>query len=234
MSTVTTNTSLVKPDVTEPAAISVINSNMDLIDLFDHSINSKGLPVKRLFSGVAGSRGAAGTAGTVYFATDTGVFSLDTGAAWVDGITLTSTGNLSGKTYSATLTGATSAARLVGGTASGAPSAGTFLVGDLVVDDVGRTWVCTVAGTPGTWVGNFYGAGLTGAVSAARFVGGTATIAPTTGTFAAGDFVVAQNGTAWACSVAGSPGTWVQVGATTTVLHSVAVNDTVYALRNFL
>lgn len=52
-------------------------------------------------------------------------------------------------------------------------------------------------------------AGLTGAVSATRYVGGTATVAPTTGTFAVGDFVVSQNGSAWVCTVAGTPGTWV-------------------------
>ena len=50
--------------------------------------------------------------------------------------------------------------------------------------------------------------GLTGAVSATRFVGGTATVAPTTGTFAVGDFVVTQNGTVLICTVAGTPGTW--------------------------
>lgn len=50
------------------------------------------------------------------------------------------------------LTGAVAAARFVGGTASGAPTTGTFAVGDFVVDQVGAMWVCTVAGTPGTWV----------------------------------------------------------------------------------
>lgn len=55
--------------------------------------------------------------------------------------------------------------------------------------------------------------GLTGAVSATRYVGGTATVAPTTGTFAVGDFVVSQNGKMWVCTSAGTPGTWVQVGA---------------------
>jgi hypothetical protein len=51
------------------------------------------------------------------------------------------------------LTGATAGARFVGGTASGAPSSGTFAVGDYVVDQAGGAmWVCTVAGSPGTWV----------------------------------------------------------------------------------
>lgn len=50
------------------------------------------------------------------------------------------------------LTGATQAARFAGATVSGAPASGTFAVGDFVVDQTGTMWVCTVAGTPGTWV----------------------------------------------------------------------------------
>ena len=49
------------------------------------------------------------------------------------------------------LTGATAASRYVGATASGAPTAGTFAVGDFVIDQTGKVWVCTTAGTPGTW-----------------------------------------------------------------------------------
>ena len=50
------------------------------------------------------------------------------------------------------LPGTTSGARLVGGTASGAPVSGTFAVGDLSVDQTGKVYVCSVAGSPGTWV----------------------------------------------------------------------------------
>jgi len=50
------------------------------------------------------------------------------------------------------LTGATTASRYVGGTASGAPTSGTFAVGDFVVAVNGQIWICTVAGTPGTWI----------------------------------------------------------------------------------
>lgn len=49
------------------------------------------------------------------------------------------------------LTGATAATRYVGATTSGAPISGTFAVGDFVVDQTGKLWVCTTAGTPGTW-----------------------------------------------------------------------------------
>lgn len=50
------------------------------------------------------------------------------------------------------LTGATAATRYVGGTTSGSPSSGTFAIGDFVIDQTGKIWVCTIAGTPGTWV----------------------------------------------------------------------------------
>lgn len=134
------------------------------------------------------------------------------------------------------LTGAVSPTRYVGGNASGAPLTGTFAVGDFVVNADASIYVCTVAGSPGTWVdtatvgpsvSSVFGrsgavvagnadylavptGGLTGAVSATRFVGGTATVAPTTGTFAVGDFVVSQNGAVWVCTSAGTPGTWTQ------------------------
>jgi hypothetical protein len=52
------------------------------------------------------------------------------------------------------LPGATAPTRYVGGTASGAPVSGTFAVGDFVVDETGTVWVCTVAGSPGTWLGS--------------------------------------------------------------------------------
>jgi hypothetical protein len=49
------------------------------------------------------------------------------------------------------LPGATAASRYAGATTSGAPTTGTFAVGDYVVDQSGAMWVCTSAGTPGTW-----------------------------------------------------------------------------------
>jgi hypothetical protein len=49
------------------------------------------------------------------------------------------------------LPGATAASRYAGATTSGAPTAGTFAVGDFVIDQSGAMYVCTVAGTPGTW-----------------------------------------------------------------------------------
>lgn len=71
---------------------------------------------------------------------------------------------------------------------------------------------------------------LTGATAATRYVGGTTSGAPTTGTFAVGDFVIAQNGAVWVCTTAGTPGTWTQIGGggsstgTVELLTSVAYN----------
>lgn len=49
------------------------------------------------------------------------------------------------------LTGAVAASRYAGATASGAPASGTFAKGDFIIDQTGVLWICTTAGTPGTW-----------------------------------------------------------------------------------
>lgn len=36
---------------------------------------------------------------------------------------------------------------------TGAPTAGTWIAGDVIIDSAGALWLCTVGGTPGTWVG---------------------------------------------------------------------------------
>jgi hypothetical protein len=57
------------------------------------------------------------------------------------------------------LTGAVQAARFAGATASGAPVSGTFATGDFIVDQTGIIWLCTAAGSPGTWVALYSTAG---------------------------------------------------------------------------
>lgn len=52
------------------------------------------------------------------------------------------------------LAGATAASRYVGATTAGAPTSGTFQVGDWVVDQTAAIWICTTAGSPGTWTDN--------------------------------------------------------------------------------
>ena len=79
------------------------------------------------------------------------------------------------------LPGATAASRHAGATTSGAPTTGTFAVGDYVVDQTGAMYVCTVAGTPGTW-------GIVGGNSLVSNVAGRNKIIN-------GDFGVWQRGT---------------------------------------
>lgn len=80
------------------------------------------------------------------------------------------------------LTGATAASRYVGATTSGAPASGTFAVGDFIIDQTGAIYVCTTAGTPGTWtkVGGSGGSGLaevaTTGTSGYALTNGTGTI----------------------------------------------------------
>lgn len=57
------------------------------------------------------------------------------------------------------LTGATAASRYVGATAAGAPVSGTFSVGDFVISQTGTIYICTIAGSPGTWAAPSGGGG---------------------------------------------------------------------------
>ena len=95
--------------------------------------------------------------------------------------TSTFTGEVSGADLKATgLTGATAASRHVGATASGAPTAGTFAVGDFVIDQTGKVYICTAAGTPGTWTAvsgggsSYLGARYHQASATAQSIPGTA------------------------------------------------------------
>jgi hypothetical protein len=49
------------------------------------------------------------------------------------------------------ITGAAAASTYAGGTASGAPTTGAHTLGEFVIDQTGKIWICTSAGTPGTW-----------------------------------------------------------------------------------
>lgn len=69
-------------------------------------------------------------------------------------------------------------------------------------------------------ISNRIRAQLTGATAASGYVGGTTSLAPTTGAFVVGDFVVTQDAAVWVCTIAGSPGTWVRVGAVITSTNS--------------
>jgi hypothetical protein len=57
------------------------------------------------------------------------------------------------------LTGSVQATRWVGATTTGAPASGAHVVGDWVTTQDGKVFICTGAGTPGTWVDAGAGSG---------------------------------------------------------------------------
>jgi hypothetical protein len=235
------------------------------------------------------------------------------------GVQQTGTINVSGEIQGSDLkagglTGATQASRYVGATASGAPSSGTFAIGDYVIDRTGQIWICTAAGTPGTWTAvagsggsvtsvaltmpaefsvagspitgsgtlavtkvnetantlfsgptsggaaaptfrplvsadlpsaptvagemtasDFKASGLSGATQASRYVGATTSGAPTSGTFAVGDYIIDQSGVTWVCTAAGTPGTWSRSLAAYVILvktngYTVASTDSMIVI----
>lgn len=95
------------------------------------------------------------TANTFYAGPATGSATAPTFRAMVNAdlpSSPTVTGEVTAKDIKITgLTGAASGMRIVGATASGSPSTGTFGVGDVVIDLSGKWWLCTGAGSPGTW-----------------------------------------------------------------------------------
>jgi hypothetical protein len=55
--------------------------------------------------------------------------------------------------------------------------------------------------------------GLTGATAASRYAGAIASgTAPSSGTFAAGDWIIVRTGGVIICTAGGSPGTWAAAG----------------------
>jgi hypothetical protein len=110
-------------------------------------IHAAGANVRHTLSAVELEEAAAHIAGTtsVHGIADTAALLVKTGG--------TMTGELVVPDLKVTgLTGTTLPTRLVGGTASGAPTAGTWQALDEITDATGKKFICTVAGTPGTWV----------------------------------------------------------------------------------
>jgi len=106
---------------------------------------------------------AAGSS-TIASLTNAGVLTVaagltvTTGGASITGAltsvtTIAASSTITGTAHVSTgLTGATTQVRYVGGvTGSTAPSSGTFALGDVVVGTGGVVFICTTAGTPGTW-----------------------------------------------------------------------------------
>jgi hypothetical protein len=82
---------------------------------------------------------------------DTDLYRTGIGVLTTDGMLIAGTLLQSPKLSASGMAGANAASRYVGATASGAPSTGTFLVGDFAIDQTGKVWVCITAGSPGTW-----------------------------------------------------------------------------------
>lgn len=106
---------------------------------------------------------AAASASLIYI-TNAGAMTIaagltvTTGGAAITGAltnvtTIAASSTITGTAHVSTgLTGATTQVRYVGGvTGSTAPSSGTFALGDVVVGTGGVVFICTTAGTPGTW-----------------------------------------------------------------------------------
>jgi hypothetical protein len=75
-------------------------------------------------------------------------------------------------------------------------------------------------------------ASSTGAVSISRYAGATSGGPPTSGTFAVGDFVIDRTGTVWICTVAGSPGTWVNAASPVKTYYAQSPNSNVNPANN--
>lgn len=149
-------------------------------------------------SGVTGPTGPAGAAGSTGAAGPTG----PAGATGPTGP--------SGLPGSIGATGPTGPAG-VGATGPTGPSGAAGATGP--TGPTGPTGSAASSGLP---------LGLTGAVQATRYAGGTTSGAPTTGTFAVGDYVISQGGSVFVCTTAGSPGVFAHIPNTSYVLTQVA------------
>lgn len=105
--------------------------------------------------GLGGASSVVGTTDTQNLSNKTLVAPTISGATSMGSGAWTGTGNLSENTFAfAGISGASAASsRLAGSTtAAGPPTTGTFVAGDIVVDQVTQIlWFCTAGGSPGTW-----------------------------------------------------------------------------------
>lgn len=140
--------------------------------------------------GTLSARPSPSVQGRLYYATDNGNAYYDTGAAWVQ-LNLNAAASIAAKGDLLVGSGAGALSRLGVGTDGQSLTAASGAT-------LGVQWQ-SILGMP---------LALSGAASATRFVGGTTSGAPASGTFAVGDFVIGQDGSISICTTAGSPGTW--------------------------
>jgi len=171
-----------------PSALSVSQAQASgtatSISRSDHQHAMPGSAVVGAVTG--GATAAAGSASTLALSdhvhSTSNLALLDTANTFTTSLTV-SAGSVTAPAVSISgITGATAASRYVGATASGAPASGTFLVGDFTIDQTGKIFVCTTAGTVGS------GAAFTSA-------SGTAVTYATPGSSAVGDSAGAGSAT---------------------------------------
>ncbi len=131
--------------------------------------------------------------------------------------------------------GAVQASRYAGATSNGPPTKGAFETGDFIVDLSGNIWICSTAGTPGSWksVGSsafVQVTGLNSSLSSSRFIGSTNGSSPKSGSYLTGDFAVDLSGDLWICSN-GANSTWQSIknslGTPSTPLTQLYVTELV-------
>lgn len=122
------------------------------IDIVGSQVVTGGLTIGAIAQGAEATSGLKITTGGATI--DAGGLTVTLGGATVSAGGLTVSAGAATVPY-LSLAGISSdvnaGARFVGGIASGAPLGGTYLVGDVVVDRTGKIWICTTAGSPGTW-----------------------------------------------------------------------------------
>lgn len=112
-------------------------------------------------------------------------------------------------------TGATAYSEYAGATVSGAPLTGTWAVGQWIVDQQGKQWICTGAGTPGTWTQSSSGMANPMTTNQDVIVGGTSGTPTRLGVGANGQVLAITAGViGWVNSASGFSNPMTSIGDT--------------------
>lgn len=131
----------------------------------DSATSATNIFLKAEVAGDANVRFQIRQSGTIEWGSGSGATDAVLARTAAAALSLTGSLTASGPLSTTGLTGAVAASRYVGATASGAPASGTFAVGDFVIGQDGSLWICTTAGTPGTWAQPAAGSLASGALT---------------------------------------------------------------------